>query len=730
MITDISVSAGCPELQGATQVNEDFLPIADNVPTASEKAIGVNFAVYAPDASQLYLCLFNENDEEQRLEMLPSDLGVWHLLVKGIGAGQLYGFRADGAWSPSISPRFNSHKLLMDPYSREVRGRVQWSSELFDYQWLPQAEDGAYKVKNFSSADSAEQWLKSEQDSAGFMPRSVVREHTFDWQSVKKPGISRTDSIVYELHVKGFTQQHPDVPEELRGTYLGLCHPGVIKYLKELGITAVELLPVTSMVNEERLEKMGLRNYWGYNPLCMMAPEPSLAIKDPVTEMKTMVRELHRAGIEVIMDVVYNHTCESGHGGPSLSMRGLAESDYYLMDNHNGRLSAVNYTGCGNTLNFDSPQTLKLTMDTLRLWAEEYQIDGFRFDLAPTLARQHRDFQYDSAFFRAVHQDPVLCRTKLIAEPWDIGPEGYRLSGFPGEWQEWSDRFRDGTRAYWRGDEGRLAEMGWRISGSEDVFGNRRPLASINYLCSHDGFTLHDLCSYEERRNHANGEDNRDGDQHNFSRNYGVEGETDERVVLSRRLRARKNMLATLMLSRGTPMLLAGDEFGNSQLGNNNAYCQDAPLSWQDWNWMQDSSGDGALLQSFVQQLIALRQTHPLLGGSGGRNGITWYDPDGSVLTEAQLGELGGGCLCLKLTSESSGTDGQCLYILINNEEQARKVSLPQTASSHGSATTRDRWWTRLLDTSAESSFSREALLTRGWYELPANTLAVIEEHF
>ncbi|WP_448218093.1 glycogen debranching protein GlgX [Endozoicomonas sp. 2B-B] len=714
VMTDISVSAGCPELQGATRVNDDFLPTADH------EATGVNFAVYAPDASQLYLCLFSQNDEEERLAMMPSDQGVWHLLVKGIEVGQRYGFRAEGAWSPSISPRFNSHKLLMDPYSREVRGKVQWSEALFDYQWHAPSEDNTYRIKRFSSANSAEQWLKSELDSAALMPRSVVREQTFDWQSVKKPAISRADSIVYELHVKGFTQQHPDVPEALRGTYLGLCHPSVIDYFKRLGITAIELLPVTSLVSEERLENMGLRNYWGYNPLCMMAPEPSLAIRDPVTEMKTMIRELHRAGIEVIMDVVYNHTCESGHGGPSLSMRGLAERDYYLMDNHNGRLSAVNYTGCGNTLNFDSPQTLKLTMDALRLWAEEYQVDGFRFDLAPALARQHRVFRYDSAFFRAVHQDPVISRTKLIAEPWDIGPEGYRLSGFPQAWQEWSDRFRDSARAYWRGDGGRLAEMGWRITGSEDVFGKRRPLASINYICSHDGFTLNDLCSFEERHNDANGEENRDGDQHNFSRNYGVEGETEDRHIKAKRLRTRKNMLATLMLSRGTPMLMAGDEFGNSQQGNNNAYCQDSPLSWLDWSWRQDSEDDGAVLQSFVRQLISFRKTHFLLGGAGGRKATAWYSPDGSKLTEAQLGELGGGCLCIKLSSVINSEDEKNLYILINNEAQSRKVTLPQVEPH--------KYWTRLLDTGSESPFSREALLTRGWVEMEANSLVVIEE--
>nr|WP_153764847.1 glycogen debranching protein GlgX [Endozoicomonas sp. OPT23] len=692
--SEFITSSGQPHLQGATLVNS----LLESV--SSDQATGVNFAVYAPAARQVWLCLFDSGGHEQTLPMEPSSQGVWHLYVEGLLAGQSYGFRADGEWQEHASPSFNKHKLLLDPYSREVKGSLNWSSSLFDYK-----------------KDCDGQVVFNDEDSAVDMPRSVVRETTFDWQSVRRPRTSRSDSFIYELHVKGFTRQHPEVPEELRGTYLGLCQPVVIDYFKKLGVTAVELLPVTSMVSEERLHNMGLSNYWGYNPLCMMAPEPSLAVKDPVTEFKTMVRELHRAGIEVLMDVVYNHTCETGIDGPSLSMRGLAENDYYLVEQHDGHLESVNYTGCGNTMNFDSPQTLKLTMDTLRVWAEEYQIDGFRFDLAPTMARQHRTYKQDSNFFRSIHQDPLLGSLKMIAEPWDIGPEGYQLAQFPQQWQEWSDRYRDSIRSFWRGDNGRLAEMGWRISGSEDVFGADRPMASINYICSHDGFTLNDLVSYNERHNLANGEENRDGDQHNFSCNYGVEGETDDRQMTGRRLRIRKNMLAMLMLSRGTPMLMAGDEFSNSQGGNNNAYCQDSSLSWLNWSWLSDENSDGTRLQTFLSELTEFRNTQSWLKGDGGRTGIDWFDPDGGALTERSLGELAGGCLCIRLTTEA---DRRSLYILLNNTGNTRKFHVP-AADSH-------KFWSRQLDTSLDQPFTSQPLLTRGWYEVSENSLVVIEE--
>ena len=697
---------GRTELQGATLVKKRdgrFLPSS----TFGQEELranafdGVNFAVYAPEARRVELCLFDTADNETRLKMYGPERGIWHLYVPGLAAGQAYGFRTHGRWGANLSPRFNEHKLLLDPYSRQLQGKVQWHTSLFDYRHCPVT--GALLV--------------NDEDSAPFMPRSVVRGDDFDWQDVARPEVSAADSVIYELHVKGFTRLHPEVPEELRGTYLGLCHPAVIDYLKDLGVTAVELLPVTSMLSEQRLVEMGLKNYWGYNPLCLMAPEPSLAVSDPVTELKTMIREMHRAGIEVILDVVFNHTSEGGDGGPSLSLRGLAEQDYYLVDNNNGRLSMTNYTGCGNTMNFDSPQTLKLTMDALRYWVEEYQVDGFRFDLAPTMARQHRHFRHDSPFFQAIHQDPVLSRCKMVAEPWDIGPEGYRLGGFPMEWQEWNDRYRDSLRSFWRGDHGRLAEMGWRIAGSVDVFGNRRAQGSINYLCSHDGFTLNDLVSYEQRHNLANGENNRDGDQHNYSSNHGVEGETGNAFVLKRRNRTMRNMLASLMLSRGTPMLMAGDEFGNGQKGNNNAYCQDSPLSWLDWSW-QDKDGEYKRLQDFTRQLIQLRQEHPLLGGSGGREQLKWFDPNGGRLTEQQLGQLGGGSLCIQI---SSATDsGLRLYIFINNENISRRFAFPDQDQQ--------KFHFRLLDTSLEKPFLKSVQLTRGWSHVNGNSVVVVEE--
>ena len=474
---------------------------------------------------------------------------------------------------------------------------------------------------------------------------------------------------------------------------------------------------------------MGLSNYWGYNPLCLMAPEPSLAIDDPVTEMKTMVRELHRAGIEVIMDVVFNHTCESGHGGPSLSLRGLSERDYYLIDETvDGRghkkIDSTNYTGCGNTMNFDCPQTLKLTMDALRCWVEEYQVDGFRFDLAPTMARQGRVFRQDSAFFQAIYQDPVLSQCKMIAEPWDIGPEGYRLAGFPREWQEWNDRYRDGIRSFWRGDSHRVADMGWRLAGSVDIFGNHRPIGSINYICSHDGFTLNDLVSYEHRHNLANGEHNRDGDAHNYSCNYGVEGPTTHTPILTRRQRVKRNMLATLMLSRGTPMLMAGDEFGNSQEGNNNAYCQDSELSWLDWSWQNDESSWLAKdLQMFTASLIELRKKHPLLQGDGGRKNITWMDRYGARLNEHQLGQVKGGCLGLKISNpepDQKEDEPTALYILMNSEKVNRWFTFSDRHSQS--------FWFTLLDTSEPELVKSDVLLTRGWCLVEDDSLVIIEE--
>ena len=677
------------------------------MPCQQNIATGVNFAVFAPRATQVDLCLFSTSGHEAQLPMYPSSEGIWHLFVEDITAGQQYGFRADGHWSSNATPRFNRNKLLLDPFSREIKGEVTWTQELFDY------------------STTHGEWTFNTKDSAPFMPRSVVREAEFDWQGVEKPNTPDQSSVIYETHVKGFTHNHPGITENLRGTYLGMCHPVTIEFLKGLGVTAVELLPVTSKVSEERLTDLGLANYWGYNPICMMAPEPAFAIDDPVTEMKTMVRELHRAGIEVIMDVVYNHTCESGHGGPFMSFRGLAENEYYHMDSHNGKLSSVNYSGCGNTMNFDSPQTLKLTMDALRCWADEYQIDGFRFDLAPTMARQHRHFNKQSPFFYAISQDPLLSSLKMIAEPWDIGPDGYHVSDFPADWQSWNDRYRDACRKFWKGEANIHAEMAQRFAGSDDLFVEQSYLATVNYICSHDGFNMMDLVSYENRLNHANGEDNRDGDEHNYSWNNGVEGETDNQTVQRARLQARKNLIAMLMLAKGTPMLLAGDDFSNSQQGNNNAYCQDSPISWLDWNWLEkpedsEKLSDGKLLHRFTSQMIQYRKEHALLTNDLNNTAYEFFSTEGNEIPAHQLNDIANPLLSVKIRSKDNSTTG-ALIVLMNPSSETIKVTLPTVSNI-------PRRWFVVMDTKVDIELRKTPLLHDGWYEVSPNSLVIIED--
>ena len=688
--------------QGATLVN------LKRKPCSAEQAIGVNFAVYAPAATQLFLALFDETDTEVCLPMFPSSEGIWHLFVEGLTNRQLYGFRADGQWSHGATPRFNRHKLLLDPYARELKGKVNWSPKLFDY------------VVN------DKKWGFNSEDSACDMPRCVVRDTKFDWQGVEKPNYHDQASIIYETHLKGFTKTHPEIPEELRGTYLGMCHTVTIAYLKSLGITAVELLPVTSKVSEERLVGLGLENYWGYNTLCFMAPEPSYGITDPVIEMKTMVRELHRAGIEVIMDVVFNHTCEAGHNGPFLSMRGLAENDYYHMDYTHGGLYALNYSGCGNTCNFDSPQTLRLTMDALRLWVEEYQIDGFRFDLAPTMARVQRHFSRHSPFLFAIAQDPVLSQAKMIAEPWDIGPNGYHVSGFPKDWQSWNDRYRDGCRKFWRGDDYMQTEMANRFGGSEDMFHEQTYLGTVNYICSHDGFNLMDLVSYNKRHNLANKEDGRDGDEHNHSCNHGCEGPTDNSVILEARLRTRKNLIAMLMLSKGTPMLLAGDEFGNSQQGNNNAYCQDSKIAWMDWSWLTNKdcndskqSAYGARLQSFTREMIHFRRNLKLLTDDLNNTVYQFYTHSGRKVEPDYYSQHPSHGLTVKIRGIHN--NNEVLIVLMNPGRHSTRMHLPMTTKP-------EIRWRVMINTNDDSTVHEEVVLNDGWYEVAPNCLVVLAE--
>ena len=700
--------SGTGQFLGANLVNGQLQQVQ-----RAEEAIGVNFAIYAPEAEALTLCLYDGQQNEIRLPMKKDSLGIWHLLVEGLSEGAQYGFRAKGCWSPDEGLRFNHNKLLADPYAKEVRGKISWKAGLFDYQGVKRSE-----------------WQPNLEDNQQLTLRSVVRSSQFDWQGVSRLAQLEVGEVIYETHVKGFTRQHPAIPEALQGTYLGLCHPAAIAHLKKLGITTVELMPVTSFVSEARLSKLGLKNYWGYNPLCLMAPEPSYAINDPVTELKTMVRELHRAGIRVIMDVVFNHTCEAGSDGPLFSLRGLAEKDYYLLDYHEGHLYSTNYSGCGNTLNFDSPQTLKLLMDSLRYWVQEYHIDGFRFDLAPTMARRNRQFDSRSAFFQAVHQDPVLSQCQMIAEPWDLGPDGYRLSGFPKSWQEWNDRYRDGSRDFWRGNHEQLVDLAWRMTGSSDLFGASRPLASINYVCSHDGFTMNDLVSYEHRHNLANGEDNRDGDQHNLSWNCGVEGRSLDPEIMARRAQAKRNLFATLMLSLGTPMFLAGDEFGNGQHGNNNAYCQDNAIGWLDWSRAEEGS-PGRELQSFVEGLIALRKHYAVLAGvcqddQGNRHHVVfdWFTCQGTKLHASQLPEQREGTLGIRFRFSDFNGKASCdhpaLMVLLNNSNAGQRFQFPDIDQNV--------CWRRVLSTAQGNHFKREVVLNHGWFDVPNQSIVLIEE--
>ena len=515
---------------------------------------GAQFSVFSESAEALELCLFEADDHRHEIARVPMSggaRGIWRTQVEGLRAGALYGFRAHGPYAPAEGQRFNPHKVLLDPYARAIAGEVRWCPQVY-----------GYLGSDLSRMD--------ESDNAHAIPKSVLVGEAFDWGDAAPPATPWEETVVYELHVGGFTMRHPEVPESLRGTYLGLAHPAVIEYLKSLGVTAVELLPVHHRVSEHRLDKLGLSNYWGYATIGFFAPDARFSSSGDrggqVAEFKEMVKAFHRAGLEVILDVVYNHTAEGGAVGPHLSFRGLDNRAYYRVDPQNAN-RYLDTTGCGNALNVDHPMTLRLVLDSLRYWAQECRVDGFRFDLAPTLARTENGFDPEAPFFRAIAEDPVLSTRKLIAEPWDLGEGGYRLGEFPSGWAEWNGRFRDTARRFWRADEGQAAEFASRLAGSSDVFeaSGRTPGASINFVACHDGFTLEDLTTYEHKRNEANGEENRDGTNENLASNCGVEGPTDDAEILRRRTRRKKNLLASLLLSQGVPMLQAGDEFGRTR---------------------------------------------------------------------------------------------------------------------------------------------------------------------
>jgi isoamylase len=621
---------------------------------------GVNFAIYSENATAIELCLFEElgSAQQETVRITECTGHVWHCYIPGLSIGQLYGYRVHGPYEPEKGLRFNPAKLLIDPYAQSVAGSVNWDNPIFGYRV---GDD-----KGDLSSDT--------QDNAARMPKGVVIASHFDWQNDRSPRTAIHDSVIYEVHIKGFTKQNPEVEESLRGTYLGLVSPPALAHLKKLGVTAVELMPVHAFPDDKRLLDMGLSNYWGYNSINFFSPTARYCssgdMGQQVGEFKTMVRELHKAGIEVILDVVYNHTAEGNHMGPTLSFKGIDNPTYYRLVKDNPRYY-MDYTGTGNTLNVRHPQVLKMVMDSLRYWVLEMHVDGFRFDLASALARELHEVDRLSSFFDVINQDPVLSRVKLIAEPWDVGEGGYQVGRFPALWAEWNGKYRDVVRRYWKGDDGQLAELGYRLTGSSDLYqrDGRSPSASINFITAHDGFTLNDLVSYNEKHNEANGENNRDGANDNHSWNHGVEGPTDDPGIIDLREREKRNLLFTLLLSQGVPMICGGDEISRTQKGNNNAYAQDNEISWYDWNLDERRK---ALLE-FTSHLIALRKDHPNLhrrkffqdrkispGLAQYRKvdgleiqDISWYRPDGQQMTEDEWGAGWVRCLGLRLSGRT-----------------------------------------------------------------------------
>jgi isoamylase len=587
---------------------------------------GTNVAVFSHGAEAVDVCLFDDDGRETRVPLEETTFHVWHGYLPQVGPGQRYGFRVDGPFDPASGLRYNPSKLLLDPYARAIEG---------DFRWCDEAR-GSQPGRDLA---------QDHRDSAPFVPRSVVVHDAFPWGDDVRPRTPWADTVVYELHVKGFTAQHPGVPERLRGTYAGLAHPAAIEHLVDLGVTAVELMPVHHFVSEPHLQQRGMTNYWGYNSLGYFAPHAAYSSSgsrgEQVREFKAMVRALHAAGIEVLLDVVYNHTAEGGEDGPTLAFRGLDNPTYYRLQDDRSRYR--DYTGCGNTLDVRSPHVLQLIMDSLRYWVTEMHVDGFRFDLASALARSFHDVDKLSAFFDVIQQDPVISQVKLVAEPWDVGEGGYQVGEFPPLWTEWNGKYRDTVRDVWRGERVGVRDLAYRLSGSSDLYADdgRRPYASINFVTAHDGFTLRDLTSYDEKHNEANGEEGRDGESHNRSWNGGVEGETADPEVNALRRRQARNLLTTLLLSTGVPMLTMGDEVRRTQGGNNNAYCQDSPVSWMPW----DVGPDGQAMRRWTAALVELRRRHPVfrqkhffLGrpvGDDGVKDVAWFTAAGEELTDA-----------------------------------------------------------------------------------------------
>ncbi len=680
---------------------------------------GVNFALFSEHAERVELCVFDPGGrrEVQRIELKERTDDVWHCYLPEARPGLIYGYRVHGPYKPEDGHRFNPNKLLLDPYAKSIVGAPRWSDALYGYTVGSKREDLSFDRR----------------DSAPGMPRCKVIDPAFTWGEDRRPDIPWHEMVIYEVHVRGLTAQHPEVPPPLRGTYAGLACAPVIDHLRRLGVTSVELMPVHAIADERRLIGRGLRNYWGYNSIGYFAPEGRYCASGKVNEFKTMVKTLHSAGIEVILDVVYNHTAEGDQLGPTLCFRGIDNASHYRLKPDNRRYY-VDFTGCGNTLNIVHPRVLQLMMDSLRYWATEMHVDGFRFDLASALARELHEVDRLGAFFDIIRQDPVLNRVKLIAEPWDLGQGGYQVGGFPAGWAEWNDKYRDTMRAYWKGDGGLIGEFAKRLTGSSDLYNRsgRRPYASINFVTAHDGFTLADLVSYNDKHNEANGEDNRDGHNNNLSWNCGVEGPTDEPAIGALRARQSRNFLATLMLSQGVPMLLAGDELGHTQRGNNNAYCQDNELSWLDWT-LDDARRQ---LLEFARRVIALRRAHPAFRrrdffqgrplSGGGAKDILWLKPDGAEMTAEEWEREHARCLGVYLSGAGLAEVDRYghpvrdddFLLLFNSHHEDIAFVLPALAGEP---------WSALIDTALEPAAPDPRRLASGeTYALRGRSLALL----
>lgn len=712
-----------PKIQESTIWRGTSSPLGART-TSVNGTKGVNFALYSEHAEKVELCLFDRDGKETAKYELPECTNkIWHGFIPGLKAGQLYGYRVHGPYNPREGHRFNPNKLLIDPYAKALSNPIQWVPDVYAYEQGHADEDLSFDTR----------------DSAEFMAKGIVIDDKFEWGDDTPPRTLWHETIIYEMHVKGFSKMNEEVPEEIRGTYAGLAHPSSIKYLKELGVTAVELLPIQQFVADEYLGKKGLHNYWGYSTIGFFAPEWRYSSSGrrggQVEEFKEMVKALHEAGLEVILDVVYNHTAEGNHMGPLLSFKGIDNASYYRLTPDDPRYY-MDYTGCGNTLNVQNHHTLRMMMDSLRYWVSEMHVDGFRFDLASALARGFHEVDRLNSFFGIIQQDPILSEVKLIAEPWDLGEGGYQVGQFPDHWAEWNDKYRDTTRAFWKGEGGQITDLAYRLTGSSDLYEHRgrRPYASVNFITAHDGFTLNDLVSYNEKHNEANKEDNRDGNDNNVSWNCGVEGETDDPSVLKLRAQQKRNFLSTLLLSQGVPMLTMGDELGRSQGGNNNAYCQDNEISWLNWD-----KADQSLLE-FTRKVIDLRKNHRVfhrrnfyqgksLSGSSKTKDVLWILPTGHEMSDEEWNKDYAKCLGLFFSgAELDERDRQNRLIeddnfiwLLNASHVAIDFSLPTVAQKQE--------WSIEFDTALESSEYGKSVEAAKPYSLQPRSSVLLVHH-